>query len=175
MQTINPYLKQYKKNEMEMATPEQVLILLYDGAIQYLNQAKIALTQEDSEEFQSNILGCEKIIIEFMNTLKIEQGGKLAETLYRLYEYLNATLVTATIHRDVEKIDEVLNHLINLRQTWQKAIEISNAEKEANLKDQRKDDENYQDDDNYNDNYNDSYNDNEYDSEDDDEDDEDLE
>ena len=133
MQAVNPYLKQYKKNQMETATPEQILILLYDGAIQYLNQAKIALDAQDNEQFQSNMLGCEKIIIEFMNTLKIEQGGKLAETLYRLYEYLNKTLVAAAVTREIEKIDEVLGHLMRLRETWQKAIEIANAEKDVEL------------------------------------------
>ena len=133
MNSVNPYLKQYKKNQMETATPEQILILLYDGAIQYLNQAKIALDAQDNEQFQNNMLGCEKIIIEFMNTLKIEQGEKLAETLYRLYEYLNGTLVTAAVTREIEKIDEVLGHLMRLRETWQKAIEIANAEKDAEL------------------------------------------
>ena len=146
MQSVNPYLKQYKQNQIETATPEQILILLYDGAIQYLNHAKIALEEDDNEQFQSNMFGCERIIIEFMNTLKLDEGGHFAATLYRLYEYLNKTLITATIIRDVEKIDEVLKHLMNLRETWQKAIEISNAEKEAQLRDAQEEDE-YEDED----------------------------
>ena len=146
MQSVNPYVKQYKQNQIETATPEQILILLYDGAIQYLNHAKISLDENDNEQFQSNIFGCERIIIEFMNTLKLDEGGKFAATLYRLYEYLNKTLITASIRRDVNKIDEVLRHLISLRETWQKAIEISNAEKEAQLKDLKYEDEEDDDD-----------------------------
>lgn len=133
MNAMNPYLKQYKKNQIETATPEQILILLYDGAIQYLNRAKVALENEDNEQFHSNILGCEKIIMEFMNTLNMEIGGSLAENLYSLYDYLYKTLIKTGLNRKVEGIDEVLKHLTGLRETWQKAIEISNAEKTAQL------------------------------------------
>lgn len=133
MATINPYLQQYKKNQIETATPEQILILLYDGAIQYLNRAKVSLEQRNHAQFHNNILGCEKIIMEFMNTLDMAQGGSLAENLYRLYDYLYSTLVKAGIGKDVNNIDEVLKHLTSLRETWQKAIEIANSEKEAKL------------------------------------------
>lgn len=135
MNTINPYLKEYKKNQVETATPEKILILLYDGAIQYLNRAKVALKQENQSQFFSNLIGCEKIIMEFMNTLDMESGGSLAENLYRLYEYLYNTLVKTGLNKQVSGIDEVLRHLTSLRETWQKAIEIANAEKKANLLD----------------------------------------
>lgn len=141
MNTINPYLKQYKKNQIETATPEQVLILLYDGAIQYLNRAKVALEEGNSAQFHNNVVGCEKILLEFMNTLDMNQGGKLAENLYKLYDYYYRTLVNAGISKNVKGIDEVLKHLMGLRETWQKAIDISNAEKDSKLiDDENKDD-----------------------------------
>lgn len=133
MNTVNPYLKQYKKNQVETATREQILILLYDGAINFLNKAKIAIEENDDGLVQKNLLGCEKILIEFMNTLDMDQGGQIAETLYALYRYYYKTLVTVGISKNVEKLDEVLKHLTNLRNTWQKAIEISNAERNTNL------------------------------------------
>lgn len=133
MNAANPYLKQYKKNQIETATPEQILILLYDGAIQYLNKAKIFLEQNDIEQFREGLLNCENIILEFMNSLDMELGGNIAENLYGLYDYLYSTLVMAAITRDENKVDEVLKHLKHLRETWLKAIEIANAEKEAKL------------------------------------------
>lgn len=133
MNALNPYLKEYRKNQIETATPEKILILLYDGAIQYLNKAKIGLEQGDQTQFHNNLLGCEKIILEFMNTLDMEAGGSLAQNLYRLYQYLYNTLVKTGINKEVKGIDEVLKHLTGLRETWQKAIEISNAEKKAAL------------------------------------------
>lgn len=131
MNAANPYLKQYKQNQIETATPEQILILLYDGAIQYLNRAKIGIETDDNIQFHTNILFCEKIIMEFMNTLDMELGGKFADRLYALYEYLYNTLVSASISKNVAKIDEVLRHLSHLRETWLKAIEIASAEKEG--------------------------------------------
>lgn len=131
MNPANPYLKQYKKNQIETATPEEVLILLYDGAIQFLNKAKIAFEQEDFSSYSNHLIGAEKIILEFMNTLDMEIGGDLAVNLYRLYEYLYRSLINANLNKDISKVDEVLKILKGLRETWQKAIAIANAEKQA--------------------------------------------
>lgn len=131
MQTVNPYARQYRKNQIETATPEQILILLYDGAIQYLNKAKIAISQNDVNESSTNIYNCQQIIIEFMNSLDMENGGEVAVNLRELYRYLYRTLVDAGFSKDTAKIDEVLNHLKGLRETWLKAIDIANEERKA--------------------------------------------
>ena len=130
MKTINPYLKQYQKNQIETATPEQVLILLYDGAIQFLNKARLAIEEGDASLCSSSLFSCQKIILEFMNTLDMERGGSLAENLYNLYEYLFQTLIDLNISKNLAKADEILVLLKGLRETWQKAIAIANTEKE---------------------------------------------
>lgn len=129
MNAANPYLQQYKKSQVETATPEQLLILLYDGAIQFLNKAKNAVENGDIGQCTSNLFSAQKIILEFMNTLDMENGGDLAQSLYGLYGYLYKTLVKANISQDLQKIDEVLTFLSNLRDTWQKAIVIAAAER----------------------------------------------
>lgn len=143
---MNVYLKQYQKNEVETASPEKILILLYDGAINFLNKAKVAMEEGNIEQTHNNILACEKIILEFMNTLDMDQGKELAENLYRLYEYLYNTLVEANLKRDRKKLMEVLNHLKELRITWQRAITISNAEKQKNVTSTLNDGKSYYDD-----------------------------
>lgn len=135
MTVLNPYVKQYQKNQIETATPEQILILLYDGAINFLNKAKIALDENNEDAYQNNLLRCKNIILEFMNTLDMELGGDIARTLYNLYRYMNRILTKVGITKKVEGIDEVLKLLISLRETWVKAIEIANSEKEAKLVD----------------------------------------
>lgn len=135
MTTLNPYIKQYKKNQIETATPEQILILLYDGAINFLNKAKIALTEDNDEAYHSNLLKGKNIILEFTNTLDMKSGGNVARILYNLYRYMNRILTKADITKKEEGIDEVLKLLTNLRETWLKAIEISNTEKESRLVD----------------------------------------
>lgn len=135
MSTLNPYLKEYKKNQLETATPEQILILLYDGAINFLNKSKLALEEKNEDAFHKNILGCRNIILEFMNSLDLENGGKVAETLYALYRYYNKILMKSEISGNLDGINEVLRHLADLRETWIKAIEIANQERQANMVD----------------------------------------
>ena len=126
---MNPYLKQYQKNEVETASPEKILILLYDGAIQFLNKAKIAMEQKNIPEIHNNIIGCEKIIEEFINTVDEENGGDFAIRIKALYQYFYDTLVQANLKKDESKIDEVLRHLIDLRATWKQAIAIANSQR----------------------------------------------
>lgn len=128
---MNQYVKQYQRNEVETATPEKILILLYDGAIQFLNKAKIAMEQKNIPEIHNNIIGCENIILEFINTVDVENGGDFALRIKALYEYFYNTLVQANIKKDISKIDEVLKHLIELRATWKQAIAMANSQKEA--------------------------------------------
>lgn len=128
---MNQYLKQYQKNEVETASPEKILILLYDGAIQFLNKAKIAMEQKNIPEIHNNLIGCENIILEFINTVDIENGGDFAVRIKALYEYFYNTLVQANMKKDVTKIDEVLKHLVELRATWKQAIAMANSQKEV--------------------------------------------
>lgn len=128
----NTYLNQYKKNEVETATPEQILILLYDGAIRFLIKAKQAMADKNIQETHNNLISCENIILEFMSSLDMENGGDLAQRLYSLYDYYYNTLVQANMEKNVKKVDYVLAHLKDLRTTWSKAINIANAEKTQN-------------------------------------------
>ena len=126
---MNPYLKTYQRNEVETASPEKILILLYDGAIQFLNKAKIAMQNNNVPEIHNNIIGCEEIIEEFINTVDEEKGGDFAIRIKALYQYFYNTLVMANIKKDESKSDEVLKHLIELRATWKQAIAIANSQK----------------------------------------------
>jgi flagellar protein FliS len=128
MNAHNPYLKQaeqYKKNQIETATPEEILIMLYEGAIRFLLIAKKADTEKDLEKYNKYLLKSQAIISEFMNSLDMEIGGEMAINLYRLYEYLHYRLVQANIKKDVAMIDEVLDHLRSLKATWEEAIRIT--------------------------------------------------
>lgn len=131
MNPVNPYLKQYQKNQLETASPEQILIMLYDAAIQFLVKARTAMEAKNIQEIHENITKSGNIILEFMNSLDMKEGGDIAKRLYSLYDYLYDTLQTANLKKDIEKLDEVSNHLKGLRETWQKAIAIANAERAA--------------------------------------------
>ena len=126
---MNQYIKQYQKNQIETASQEQILIMLYNGAIQFLNIAKKAMEEKDISAIHNNIIGAQKIITEFQTTLDMENGGEIAQNLYGLYDYLHKRLVEANIHKNMEALEEVLKHLKDLRDTWLEAIQIANKER----------------------------------------------
>lgn len=136
---VNPYLKQYQKNQVETASPEQILIMLYEGAIQFLNKAKLAFNENDAEAIHNNLIGAQKIIVEFMSTLDMDIGGEMAKNLYSLYEYLNGRLIKANIDKREDYVDEVLTHLRELRDVWKQAILASKKEAAKNIEDDEED------------------------------------
>lgn len=125
----NPYVKQYQKTQLETASPEKILIMLYNGAINFLKKAQVAFAESNKIEAHNNIMAAERIITEFMTTLDMELGGEMAKNLFALYDYLYNRLVEANMKNKPEILEEVINHLIKLRDTWNKAIEVSNKEK----------------------------------------------
>lgn len=132
---MNPYLNQYKRAQVQTATPEQILIMLYDGAIKFLNQAKLHINNKDIEQSHVNIIKAQRIITEFMSSLDMELGGEMAKNLFNLYEYLHYRLVQANIKKDIAAIDEVLEHLRSLKGTWEEAIKIAAKEKDSSVDD----------------------------------------
>ncbi len=121
--------KQYKQQAIETATQEELLIMLYDGAIRFVLLAKKAFAQDDIEKYHNNIMRAQKIIAEFMASLDAEVGGELTKNLLKLYEYLHYRLVQANIKKDPDMLDEVLDHLRQLKATWEEAIDIANKER----------------------------------------------
>jgi len=151
---MNQYVKQYQKSSIETASREQILIMLYDGAIQFLNKAKTAMSQNLIEDTHNNLMRAQNIIQEFINSMDREIAPQLAENLISLYEYFIRRLVYANIKGEIEPIDEVISYLKSLKSTWEQAIilaqkEIQNQESDAvqhiNVTDS--DDENYTNDD----------------------------
>lgn len=118
---MNPYLK----NQIETASQEQILIMLYDGAINFLNKAKKAIKENNIEQSCQNLIKAQNIISELQNSLVITDENIVSKDLYKLYAYFNKRLVFANIKRKIEPIDEVLEHLKGLKETWKKAIIIA--------------------------------------------------
>lgn len=132
---MNPYLNQYKKASVQTSSPEQILIMLYDGAIRFLNQAKVHIQNKNIEQSHANIIKAQRILTEFMSSLDMDTGGEMASNLFNLYEYLHYRLVQANIKKDLEAIDEVLDHLRGLKETWQEAIKIAAKENADSMED----------------------------------------
>ena len=123
----NKYIKQYQTNNITTATPEKLMIMLLDGAIQFLQKAKTAIDEKNLQERATNLESARKIIRELMRTIDLENGNDVSKHLFRLYNRMAMKLIKANISRNTDLIDEVLEDLTNIRWGFQKAIEIQNG------------------------------------------------
>lgn len=124
---MNPYGK-YQENQILSSSPEQILILLYDGAIRFTRQAISALEEANLAGFYHGITKSMAIITELSNSLDHAIGGEIAEDLDGLYNFMIRELTLANLHKDIEKLRVVEKLLVDLRGTWSEAIAINKQE-----------------------------------------------
>lgn len=121
MPPLNPW-QSYRQVATQTASPGQLVLMLYDGAIRFLERARQGFQFEDPLEFNqtinNNLLRAQAIINELNLALDLEQGGKLAHTLRALYLYMDRRLQEANQHKQEQGILEVLRHLTALREAW---------------------------------------------------------
>jgi flagellar protein FliS len=123
----NKYIKQYQTNNITTATPEKLMIMLFDGAVQFLQKAKVAIEEKNLQERANNIEATRKIIRELMRTIDLENGNDVSKSLFRLYNRMVMKLIKANVSRNINLIDEVITDLVNIRWGFQKAIEIQSG------------------------------------------------
>lgn len=129
---MNAYTNRYQQNQIMTASQEQILLMLYDGAIRFTRQARDANELGDTVTKLGRISKVFAIITEFSNSLNHEIGGEIAADLDGLYHFMLRELVKARKGNSVEHLDVVENLLTDLRQTWAEAIEI-NKKQQAQL------------------------------------------
>lgn len=125
---MNAYTQQYQQNQILSASPEQILIMLYDGAIRFTRQAIAGVEEEDRLKKLDGTRRAMAIISEFANTLDHEVGGEISENLDALYAFMTRELTQANLHSDIERYRVVEDLLVGLRSTWVEAIEIKRSE-----------------------------------------------
>ena len=126
MALANPYA-QYHRSKIFTASPAELTLMLYDGAIKFCNIAIMAVEQKDIEKAHVNIVKVQRIIEEFRSTL--DRRYPVAEDFDRVYVYLLERLLQANIKKDVEILNEINTHLHSMRDTWKEVMRI-NKEKQ---------------------------------------------
>lgn len=123
---MNTYkMNQYQQNQVSTASPEQILLMLYDGAIRFTRRAISGIEENQPELKASGVTKAMAIIAEFSNSLNHEIGGKIAEDLDALYDFMMRELTSANLNDDIEKLKNVEKLLMDLRQTWGEAVVIN--------------------------------------------------
>ena len=119
----NPY-EEYQRNKILTASPAEVTLMLYEGAIKFCNIAIMAIEQNDMEKAHTNIMKTQRIIEEFRNTL--DRKYEVAEEFDKIYVYVLRRLFEANISKDKEVLEEVNTHLRSLRDTWKEVMKRCN-------------------------------------------------
>jgi flagellar protein FliS len=133
-------MNQYQQNQVNTASPEQILLMLYDGAIRFTRRAIAGIEENQPELRISGVSKTMAIIAEFSNSLNHDVGGQIAEDLDALYHFMMRELTSANLNNDVKKLRTVEQLLMDLRLTWGEAVEINKKEMAAMSIDHRQDD-----------------------------------
>lgn len=114
---------QYNTNKVLTASPAELTLMLYEGAIKFCNIAIVAIEKKEVEKSHINIVKVEKIIDYLRMTLDMKYP--VAQDFERVYEYLSRRLVQANIKKDAEILEEVCGHLRSMRDTWKEVMRIN--------------------------------------------------
>lgn len=116
----NQAYAEYNRNKVLTASPAELTLLLYEGAIKFCNIAIIGLEQNDMEKVHNNIVKVENIIEEFQATLNHKYP--VAEDFDKIYKYIYNLLVEANIKKDKELLEQALTELRGMRDTWKEVM-----------------------------------------------------
>lgn len=132
MNALNPG-KSYRQIATQTAPPAQLVLMLFDGAIRFLNQALEGFRYDDPVEFNqtihNNVTRTQDIIAELNVSLDMERGGDFAQTMRQLYDYFDRRLQESNMTKTDAGIHEVLKLITGLREAW--ATMLTNQQVES--------------------------------------------
>lgn len=111
---------QYNSNKVLTASPAELTLMLYEGAIKFCNIAELAIEQKDIEKTHANIVKVQKIIDYLRQTLDMKYP--VAQDFERIYVYLAERLIAANLKKDKAILEEVNMHLHSVRDTWKEVM-----------------------------------------------------
>lgn len=120
--TGNPY-SQYNQNKILTASPAELTLMLYEGAIKFCNIAIMGIEQNDITKAHTNIMKVQKIIEEFQLTLNFKY--EIANDFNNVYNYLMKRLREANMTKDKAILEEVDDHLHTMRDTWKEVMRLN--------------------------------------------------
>lgn len=119
----NPYA-QYRQTQVQTAAPEQLVLMLYDGAVKFAAQAKEHIAAKNMEAANNALIRVQDIFSELQASIN-DDAGEIAQQLSLLYDYLYRRALDANLAKDVAIIDEIVTMVRDLRGTWVEAIMLA--------------------------------------------------
>ena len=124
--------QKYKQSSVQSATPEKILLMLYEGAMRFIKLAMTAVDNKDIAGRGTNIGRAFDIILELNNTLNHEKGGDIAKNLEQLYMFITDQLTKANATGQRKPLEDSLKVLETLYSGWVEALEKLKREENAN-------------------------------------------
>lgn len=110
--------KEYRRTQVAASSQRDLILMMYAAAIRNAKDGKEAILAGKTQEANGALLKAQDIIFELMGSLRLDVG-EIATNLYSLYEYIISQLAQANIHKDTERIDQVVDMLTELREAWE--------------------------------------------------------
>ncbi len=114
---------QYNNSKVLTASPAELTLMLYEGAIKFCNIAEVAIDQKNVQKAHDNIIKTQRIIDYLRQTLDMKYP--VAQDFERIYVYLSQRLIEANSKKDKEILEEVNMHLRSVRDTWKEVMRVS--------------------------------------------------
>lgn len=128
MYSGNAIQERYLETSVETAHPIQLIVMLYDGAVRFLQQGIEAIEARRIDDQNRCLVKTQNILAELMSSLNFEAGGEIAANLLKLYTYMYESLVQANLEDDADSAKKVLTMLDDLRDGWRQIAEQYGAE-----------------------------------------------
>ncbi len=117
----------YQDSKILTASPAELTLMLYEGAIKFGNLARMAIEKKDYSKANANIIKAERIITELRTTLKHEYS--VAKSFEEVYEYIYSRLIEANIKKDTQVLEEAIGYIREMRDTWREVMRLAKGTK----------------------------------------------
>lgn len=126
MNTLSNTANTYKQQQILTASPEQLILMLYNGCIKFMNEAEKAMEEKNIEKAHNACIKAQNIVLELISTLNMDYP--ISKELFLLYDYVEHELVQANVKKDPVHIDNARVVINNIREGWGDAMKIARAE-----------------------------------------------
>ncbi|WNF36572.1 flagellar export chaperone FliS [Bacillaceae bacterium IKA-2] len=127
MAISNPYAATYKKNTTAQASPGELTLMLYNGCLKFIKQARIGMEKENIQVKNLNILKAQAIIRELMVTLKTD--SEIGKEMMRMYDFILNRLIDANTKNDLTALAEAELFVIEFRDTWKQVVQLDRKQR----------------------------------------------
>lgn len=124
---MNNVANAYQNSSIQTASPAELTLMLYEGAIKFCNIALIALEKKDYSKVNTNLKKAQRIIMEFRVTL--DHKYPVWEDFERVYDYIYRQLIEGNIKKDPAIIEDALRYIREMRDTWKEVMRLNKVTK----------------------------------------------